>query len=148
MDITQVEMFLSYFVSHDETHLSWLVTTKLIKIFIKYDKNLVSWILKSFFFIFYFIKMWYIFIWYLSHFPILWLCIKKSYNLIVDSCPNMPDSFFTTIIAVFPGNAWQKNALDCLYHHFPKCSKYIHYPRRTICSHFLFIPNNLSKPYP
>jgi len=32
---TQDEMFLSYFVGHDETQLSLLVTTKLIKIFIK-----------------------------------------------------------------------------------------------------------------
>jgi len=31
VDITQDEMFLGYFVGHDKTHLSRLVTTKLIK---------------------------------------------------------------------------------------------------------------------
>jgi len=39
VDITQDEMFLGYFVDHDEAHLSLLVSTKLIKIFIKYDKK-------------------------------------------------------------------------------------------------------------
>jgi len=43
VDITQDELFLGYPVGHDdEAHLSLLVTTKLIKIFIKYDKNSVS----------------------------------------------------------------------------------------------------------
>ena len=54
MDITQDEMFLGYFVDHDEAHLSLLVSTKLIKIFIKYDKKHSSW-------------TWKIFMWYLSH---------------------------------------------------------------------------------
>ena len=28
------------------------------------------------------------------------------------AAPNMPDPFFTDIVAIFPGNAWQTNAVN------------------------------------
>jgi len=52
-------MLLCYFVGHDETHLFLIVTTKLIKIFKKYDKNPSFIDLKEF--LFYFIEICYIF---------------------------------------------------------------------------------------
>jgi len=42
VNFAQDKMFLGYPISHDEAHLSWLVITKLIKIFIKYNKNPIS----------------------------------------------------------------------------------------------------------
>jgi len=45
------------------------------------------------------------------------------------AAPNMPDPFFVDIVVVFPGNAWQTNAVNNW-------------------SYLLFTPNSPSEPDP
>jgi len=111
VSITQDEMFLGYFVGHDETYLSLLVTTKLTQVFIKYDKHQVYGFkivfILFYFILFYFIYICCIFMWYL---PSYFLIVYEKQNFIISSkmfAPNMPDPFFADIVAVFLDNAWQ-----------------------------------------